>query len=69
MQETLDTQIVRDALFNPNFGKFRGGGDAVGAALANFINAREDARARALRNIERNKWQNEKDATPINENQ
>lgn len=31
-------------------GKFRGGGDEVGAALANFINAREDARARAIRN-------------------
>lgn len=31
-------------------GKFRGGGDEVGAALANFINAREDARARANRN-------------------
>ncbi len=31
-------------------GQFRGGGDKVGAALANFINARNDARGRALRN-------------------
>lgn len=45
-------KLVKDRLFNPSLNNFRGGGDAVGAALSNFINARENARARAVRNEE-----------------
>jgi len=52
VQETLDMKLVKDRLFNPSLNNFRGGGDAVGAALSNFINARENARARAVRNEE-----------------
>lgn len=49
---TMDERIVSDILFGDQskMGQFRGGGDKVGAALANFINARNDARNRALRN-------------------
>ena len=49
---TMDERLVSDILFGDQNkqGQFRGGGDPVGSALANFINARNDARQRALRN-------------------
>lgn len=50
-------------------GQFRGGGDKVGAALSNFINARNDARNRALRNQEWDRWTKSRNSGSNNNNQ
>lgn len=68
---TMDERIVSDILFGDQskMGQFRGGGDKVGAALANFINARNDARNRALRNQEWDTWTKSRNSGSNNNNQ
>lgn len=68
---TMDERIVSDILFGDQskMGQFRGGGDKVGAALANFINARNDARNRALRNQEWDRWTKSRNSGSNNNNQ
>lgn len=67
---TMDERIVSDILFGDQskMGQFRGGGDKVGAALSNFINARNDARNRALRNQEWDRWTKSRNSGSNNNN-